>query len=75
MFWEDGFLSLLKYLGNSNQSKDIIRQKANKNLLKSLKWLVGWVFILLPWKWGEGRALGIRQSRRKFKKLSMTGDW
>lgn len=41
MFGEDGFESFLKYLGNSNWSNDIIRQRASKNLLKSLNWLAG----------------------------------
>lgn len=34
--------------------------------------MVGWSFILLPWKWrGGGWRLGIRQSRCKLKKVGL----
>lgn len=68
--------SLLKYLGNSNSSNDIIGQRINETVLKALKCLFG-LWCCCPGNgWGgESGRLGTEQSSCNSKKLSLTGSW
>lgn len=75
MFCRD-FESLLKYLRNRNQSNDVIRQRANKNLLKSLQCCPSYCFVEM-----QGKAFRIRQYKavqmqaKEAKESGLTGRW